>query len=281
VRVPWLEAVLTIGIGLLLYFPLKNRDLGSITWSIGALITVSQLKSEFAIQQEFKQVQQLAETLDLTQSSSVSELRDLYSVYLRITEEEFAPVKNSIVREAMQSLLALANDKVSSPLPSGEYYSWILPMLEKVPSGTTIRAISLMMAAEWDNSPSERKFLESSIAAATRGVEIRRIFVTARATMVSALPNEAIRAHMSRSHPASIRGYFVDVDWLQERDPTLHARLGEGFISFGDHVALVDVFSPNGEARGRVTMNSAELTRLMNVFSQLEVHSEEVAEDFH
>lgn len=279
-RLPWLETVLTAGVGLLLYFPLENPDLGTITWSVGALITVAQLKSESATGKQLAPVRRLAESMDLTQSTDVEQLRNLYQTYLKITEPEFAPLKSGVIQEAAEALAVLANDKISKPLSSGEYYSWLLPMVDSARPGAEIHALSLMMAAEWDDSPSERRFIEASKKAAARGVRVSRIFVTQEATMRASLANEAIKLHLSDEQPENIRGYFVDIDWLTSNDPNLRARLGEGFISFDERVALIDLFSPTGQARGQVNMNPSDLARLTTLYSQLEVHSVELSSGF-
>lgn len=274
VKLLWVEALATFLIGIVLYFPLDNKDLAKITWAIGAILTVSRLAHERKLEKELEPVRKLTEVTDLTQECSVDELRNLQRVYLTITEPEFRPVKDLIVADSLDALMRLANDKISEPLAAGEFYRWLLPMIDKAGSGSRIRALSVMMQTEWDDSPTERRFLESSMAAALRGVTTDRVFVIDESKVPDALKNPAIRVHAQEEEPANFRGHLVGRSYLQRQDANLYARLGDGFIAFDQRVALVDIASPDGLARGQVVMGSAELGRLLRLHEQLLLHSE-------
>jgi hypothetical protein len=273
-KLPWAEALATFLAGIILYFPLDNQDLAKITWAIGAILAVSRLAYERKLAKELEPVLKLTEITDLTQECSVDELRNLQRVYLTITEPEFRPVKDLIVADSLDALMKLANDKISEPLAAGEFYGWLLPMIDKASSGSKIRALSVMMQTEWDDSPTERRFLESSISAARRGVLIDRVFVIDEGSAPDALKSPAIRAHAQEEEPANFRGHLVDRNYLQRQDANLYTRLGDGFIAFDERVALVDIASPDGLARGKVVMGSAELGRLLRLHEQLLLHSE-------
>lgn len=276
-RLPWVEIAITLFTGVLFYFPLKNPDLAKLTWAIGAILASSRVIYEVRLMQELAPVRKLAEVTDLTQQTSIDELRNLQRIYLAITEPEFRHVKDSILAESTDALLQLANEKKSAPLPAGEYYAWLLPMIDGAASGSKIWALSVMMDCEWDDSPTERLFLEKSIAAAKRGVFIERVFVIEEGSLGKALNNPAIRAQAKEEDPQLFRGYLVRRDYLRRQDSLLHGRLGNGFIAFDDRVALIDLESSEGQMRGQVTMNSAEIARLVRLHDQLLLHSEELS----
>lgn len=273
-RLPWVEVLATFLVGIILYFPLNNKDLAKIAWAIGSMLTVSRLVYERKLEEVLAPVRKLTEVTDLAQECSVDELRNLQRVYLTITEPEFRPVKDLIIADSLDALMRLANDKISEPLAAGEFYGWLLPMIDKAKSGSKIRALSVMMQAEWDDSPTERRFLESSVAAAQRGVTIDRVFVIDEDKVSDALKNPAIRVHAQEEGPGNFRGHLVGRNYLKRQDAGLYSRLGDGFIAFDERVALVDIASPDGLARGQVAMGSAELGRLLRLHEQLLLHSE-------
>jgi hypothetical protein len=216
--------------------------------------------------------------MDLTLSCSVVELNAVNQVYTRISEPEFQAVKNNIVREASDSLLKLANDKTSGPLSSGEYYAWLLQIIDSAQPNSAIWALSLMLEYEWDDSPVERRFMQASINAAKRGVHVERIFVMKRDLLAKALANPAIKVQSLEEEPKKFSGLFVDYHYIETHDPGLISRLGLGFIAFDRRVALIDLATPDGQVRGRVTMNAAEISRLATLYEQLKMHSENLSQ---
>jgi hypothetical protein len=129
-----------------------------------------------------------------------------------------------------------------------------------------------MMTCEWDDSAPEQRFVEANLAVATRA-KIDRIFVMPLDQVVAARDNPTIRPHFSDEQPENLRGFFVDADRLHHADRRLAERLGDGFIAFDDRVALIDLHSTDGSARGKVTMRSGDLRRIDRTFSELLVHS--------
>jgi hypothetical protein len=92
-------------------------------------------------------------------------------------------------------------EKTSHELSTGVYYQWLLPALAEAGRGHKIHALSMMMNCEWDDSPVERRFIESNIQAARRGVLIDRIFVMPAAVLAEASRNPAILCHFSNQEP--------------------------------------------------------------------------------
>ena len=254
--------------------------LGIFTWSVGILLALNQMRSEAKAEKQFEHLKKLTEIIDLSADCDIAQLREVIDAYLRIPEPEFLRVKAGILSSTRDELLRLANEKSSGDLSSGPYYRWLLPMLEDAAPGSTIRALSLMMTCEWDDSPSERQFIELNKAAARRGVRVERIFVMPRGQLVQALRNPAVRWHLMEEDPPNLLGYVVDFDWLARNDKPLAAKLGDGFIDFHGaerRVALVDLHSVDGSIRGAVTMLPAQLAKLREIHDTLLVHAEELS----
>jgi len=278
----WIDAILAIVAALIAYFA-HNEELAALFALFGGLIVVSRLIFQNIVAKDTKSIreqiekslaplEQLKRVIDLQQSSRIAEINQLLQLYLSITEKEFRTVKDSILLRTTGKLQRLAVSKVSDDLTTSEYYQWLLPMLADTSAGEKIRAVSIMHLSEWDESPVETQFLQQNIEAAERGVVVERVFVAAKDTLTVAPANPAITLH-SEAVENGLNGYVVEREWLQSHDNDLLKQAGEGMIILGTRVALVDKFTPTGEARGWVTMDSTEIARLIDIFERLKMNS--------
>jgi hypothetical protein len=272
----WVEVILAAILGLVLRL-MGEEQLGHLTWIVGLFLGLSRLTTVRIIRQELATVHKLAKVVDVSKDSAVTSIRDLLALYLQIVEPEFKIVKDGVISDASEKLLALAHEKTSGELATGEYYNWLLPFIERSLPGSRIWAVSMMLDSEWDDSPAERRFLKANIEAAERGVEVDRVFVVPQEIIGPALlANPGINAHLKRGGK-DLKGSLVVRDWLVAHDSALLRDLGDGLIAFDKRVALID-FAKEGEIRGRLTMNEAEITRLMRLFQNLKVHSRDLSE---
>lgn len=254
-----------------------SPEFGAVIWAIGALIAVNEARHEARLSERFETVDKLADVFDLSESCQVSELSNVIATYMAIPEPELARVKNGVISIARDELVKLSTEKSSGELPSGEYYSWLLPMLDDAPSGSKVLALSMMMDCEWDESEPERRFIEKNEAAAERGVTVERIFVATADVMAQALEESpAVQAHLAETQPTGLCGFFVDMNYLEQSDAALLSKLGDGFIDLDGRVALIDLHSVDGTARGKVTMKDATLSTLQDIHDQLSVHAREL-----
>jgi len=122
---------------------------------------------------------------------------------------------------------------------------------------------------EWTDTPDEHEFWRRNKEAAQRGASIERIFVFAPGRLAEARENPAIYGHREGSETGVI-GKVVDRERLEKRAPEAVASAGQGFILIDDEQAIVDVFSPDGFARGYVTFNSAEVSNYIRLFEKFE-----------
>lgn len=271
-RLPIIEIVVTTALFLVLYFPLDRKDLGEIVGVVGILLAVSRLGFQQAVADQLRKVDRLADIIDLHRESQISSIDKMLKSYVAINEAEFRGVKDHIIAEAAEKLHKIAAERKSDELSTGAYYSWLIPILQRVRRGDYVRAVSLMHDIEWDDSEPERKFFEENINIIRRGGHVERVFVMPRAKWEQALRNEKIRAH-ARDSTFGLTGWFVDLDHLQRQDARLLERVGHGFIEISGRVALVDRFSEHGEVRGQVTMEEGDLRRLSKIFDELKVYA--------
>jgi len=270
------EVFVTGAIGILFYWPLDNKVVAWVVWAVGLLfmlsrvLTIHQLRS--SLQRQNDDLNRLAKVIDIRSSCNVDGVSKLLDTYLNITEPEFRRVKDSLVAEALEKLNNLRHERRSGKLVTSEYYEWLLPILDTVGKGNTIKAVSCMFNAEWDDSSAERKFIEGNLAAADKGAMVERVFISTLDTLREAVNNEAISAHcLERYQETKLTGYYVDIEKLKTKEPDLVRMAGDGFIIFNSRVALVDDFDQT--IRGRVTMNESEIHTLERTFDRLRVHA--------
>jgi hypothetical protein len=294
-KLPWIEAIGTALSAGFLYFVLHKSELAEFFAVAGSLLTLGRLayaaelerltstiersildlraSLEHSITDLRGPLDRIREHFDLSSQAHFDMFRDMLQTYSKIIEPEFSKVKDNILSDARSRLMDLANDKKSLILPTTTYYGWLLPMLKNAMPPEGIWALSMMREPEWDDSQPERDFIDFSKGASDRGVPIDRIFVVGRAAVSSALENPAIKFHLHSSKPANLRGYVVEDEVVKASDEELYAILGDGFIAFGERVALVDVFSGKS-ARGYVTMNPVQIARLRDVYDRLRILAE-------
>jgi hypothetical protein len=267
------EIIVGLPLSLILY-ALGLTPVAELTAVLGPALSGSRYLLERRIAAEMAAVHSLAAIIDLEANVQVRELQEMCRVYLEVTEDEFRPVKKQLLLETIERLRRLALQKKSDELSTGEYYNWLLPMIDTAAPGSTIWAVSMMLETEWNDSPYEDKFLALNMAAAKRGVHIERVFVVDHANLQRLATNKGIAAHLKNAS-ALLTPLVVFRDDLAKADPTLVRDLGDGFIAFDDRCALVDMSSPEG-MRGYVTLSPGDLQRLKRKFERLCVHGREL-----
>jgi hypothetical protein len=272
------EVFITALIGILFYWPLKNETIAWVTWVIGLMLMLNRVLGIHQARSSLKDVngylERMAQVTDLRSECNVDPVRKMLEIYLNITEQEFRGVKDGIVAEALVKLNKLRNDKRSEQLATSEYYEWLFPILDGIGKRQTIKAISCMFAAEWDDTPAEQRFFKGNQDAAERGAIGERIFITSPDVLSKVLTNKAVEAHCEeKQKETGLIGYYVEREKLSAKEPDLLKMAGDGFIIFDSRVALIDEFGGDGIVRGRVTMNESEIQGLEKIFQRLKVHA--------
>jgi hypothetical protein len=284
-----------------LTFALKQTEFGVLAWVLGSMLLgnllavqlrqdeeqeagserLAALEAQAAAREQriaakFAPVEKLAEIINLTEDCDVDELRNVVRWYARVDEHEFRQLRDQVVRTARDRLEQLATAKRSHDLPRGEYYDWLLRMLDAARPGSRIAAVSSMMDTEWDDSASERAFVQKTVAAAERGVDVERVFVMRKEIVPEALQRPPIRAHASGEGPEYLRGWLLEREVLRSQDSKLADEVGAGFIMFDERVALIDLDSPEGGPRGYVTLLATDVQRVQTMHRRLKLLADEL-----
>ncbi|MFO0936225.1 MAG: hypothetical protein U0798_06895 [Gemmataceae bacterium] len=166
----------------------------------------------------------------------------------------------------------MAQEKKSDPLTTGDYYTWLLRILEDLKPGSSIWAISMMLECEWDGSVAEERFLELNIQAAKSGVHVKRIFIVKAAQKTNFANNPGVVAHLQNYDLKFLNAMVIEYETLAKLDPNLLKKVGDGFLAFDERVALIDEVAPEGGLRGSVVMMPSEILQLKRIFDSLNIH---------
>ncbi|WP_335986133.1 hypothetical protein [Glycomyces sp. MUSA5-2] len=213
-------------------------------------------------------LRKIADYIEIGPDADYSSLNEVVRRFAAITEPEFSPVKQKIVKDATEQLRLLAINKRSSTLQTGDYYDWLFRQFGTLGNGEYVHAVSMSSDEEWNDSDLERNFLRANIDAAERGVRVERIFIVESKRIAEFLTRSPIDQHTKESE-APLIGYLVKNEEVTKYDPNLLKQIGEGFIDFNGRVGLEDRFDPSGSARGEVTMLDVDLSRMLEIYNKL------------
>ncbi|HBX80053.1 MAG TPA: hypothetical protein DEG88_06340 [Propionibacteriaceae bacterium] len=271
--------VLTAGVGAILFFLLNLRDLGQLAWMIGGLLLYHRAVTDGLFRRDINPLQQtvqdgvqadeaIAEYLNLSTSASETvRLRSAIESYYRIGEPEFRWHKLRSLNEFIRALDTMVLHKHSPTMLTSEYYAWLLPRIEAALPGNRIWAVSRFMDCEWDDSPEEQQFLQANLAAASRGVDVCRLFITTKESWNAAVAaSRPIRSQVE--HP-QLASFFGDIEAIRKRDAGILSLIGDGLIGFDDDVVLQDEHSDDGHARGFISIKQSEVEDLSRAFNSL------------
>jgi hypothetical protein len=272
---PWIETFFAVIVGLI-FLAVGKRELAELTWVIGVALSFTRYAFSKKLEEEMLPLHKLTSVMDLQRQMSVSQFQEMIRIYLEITEPEFRRVKDTIITEAIERLSELAQQKTSDQLATGDYYNWLLPIIQSTLHGSSMWAVSMMLSIEWDDSPAEQSFLRLNLDAAQRGVFVERIFVVPQSVIPNLYSIKAIREQLDNAGDY-LKPLVVEREFLEAHDPQLLKQLGDGLIAFDSRVALIDTLTPEG-IRGYVTMNPGRITRLRRMFENLRVHARPLSE---
>lgn len=194
------------------------------------------------------------------------ELRQAVDTYFRIPDAVLGWHKRRAVTELQRSLQLMLVQGRSPTMLTAEYYSWLLPQIEKTKPGAHIWAVSRMMDCEWDSSPEEIGFLQLNIDAALRGVKVTRLFITSPEVWQEACKTGPVADQINT---AGIEVYFGDESAIRRRDAKILDVIGDGLIAFDEQAMLIDEHSTDGTARGYVSVGPSEIQRQLECFNSL------------
>lgn len=200
------------------------------------------------------------ETIPMKRLGSPCEIAD--DIYLMLTRHKYTN-GSSLVSDG--GYLSMDSQSRTEDLDSGKFYKILDKFFSETKSGSKMWITSTMMENEWNESPAEKKFIQSNFDAADRGVEIERIFLFNKQDAESFQDNPYIQQYLSSD---KIKTNFVDLTELKETHPKLLDIIKNGWIGIDDYALLVDLPS-DGTSRGYVTFNKQEIQNAKTCFEKL------------
>lgn len=200
------------------------------------------------------------ETIPMKRLGSPFEIAD--DIYLMLTRHKYTN-GSSLVSDG--GYLSMDSQSRTEDLDSGKFYKILDKFFSETKQGSKMWITSTMMENEWNESPAEKKFIQSNFDAANRGVEIERIFLFNKEDAEAFQKNPYIQRYLSSD---KIISKFVDLNELKEKNPKLLDIIKNGWIGIDDYALLVDLPS-DGTSRGYVTFNKQEIKNAKTCFEEL------------
>ena len=184
-------------------------------------------------------------------------------IYLMLTRHKYTN-GSSLISDG--GYLSVDSQSRTEDLDSGKFYQILDKYFTETDAGSKIWVTSTMMENEWNESPAERKFIQSNFDAADRGVEVKWIYIFKKSDAKKVAPNSYIKRYLASN---KIKALFVDIDLLTKSYPKLLETVKNGFNLIDDSALLVDLPS-DGSSRGYVTLNKMEIKKAKECFEELE-----------
>ncbi len=183
-------------------------------------------------------------------------------IYLMLTRHKYTN-GSSLVSDG--GYLSMDSQSRTEDLDSGKFYKILEKYFSETKKGSKMWIISTMMENEWNEGPAERRFIQSNFDAASRGVEIERIFIFNKKDASKFKSNPYIKRYLSSD---KIVSNFVDLQEIKDMNPKLLDIIKNGWIGIDDYALLVDLPS-DGTSRGYVTLNKMEIKKAKECFIEL------------
>ncbi len=184
-------------------------------------------------------------------------------IYLMLTRHKYTN-GSSLVSDG--GYLSMDSQSRTEDLDSGKFYKILDRYFSDTKKGSRMWITSTMMENEWNEEPSERKFIQSNFDAADRGVDIERIFIFNKKDAEKYKNNPYIKRYLASN---LIKSKFVDLENLKKSNSALLDTVGNGWIGIDNYALLVDLPS-DGSSRGYVTLNKMKIKKARETFKKLQ-----------
>lgn len=203
-----------------------------------------------------------------------NKLTKFVEMYSKIEQSLFLQKRDEIVRKAFNELHLLYHHNYTSTLSESEFYDRCEQLMKSASSGSSIKAISVMLKCEWNDSAEETQFWKANLDAVNRRVTLERIFIIKKNESHRILKIPQIKNHLNNL--GFLKSYIIEKEKLSKIDPKLLASVGDGFLLF-DKTALLDK-DPETGSRGFLVTDEDELSQLNNLFDRLKNHTVDLEE---
>lgn len=249
----------------------------------GAMLSISRHQIEAKISARMREVERLAELVDISNEVSHEELRELVGLYQRIADPNFMTVKQDIVRRAKRELAPMAFERESPPLSASVYTRAETERLTayRGKRGVRVRALATLFEGDFDAEPTaeEEGFITANVELAKSGVDFERLFLMRSEAYAEAISRKSVAIHAGDR--AELKGRVVFLEALRANDPALLRRAGDGFLIFGTDVGFVDRPTEDKFERGVIVTNPDRLSSMQQLYDDLVIYSYALSTTIH
>lgn len=273
----WILTVIEVFIltvmGLIINQDPSNRSLAEVFAAISFIIVISRVINSIdtttLVSEKFDElenpIRNLTSVADVSASSGIDDIRKLLSIYIAIVNPQLRSIKESILQRTIRELEQLNYEQRTPILDEPDFYKWLYTEFENARS--TIHIVSMDEELEWTDTPEERKFYRINVETAQRGVELIRVFVFTQSRFEKARKNTAIYGHRKGSDTKLV-GKYVNRERFTRQAPGAIEDASQGFIVIDQRMVIIDVFSEDGQARGYITFNPADVAKYEALYNK-------------
>lgn len=206
-----------------------------------------------------------------------SKIQNLIEHYDKISTPFLSEKRDDIIEDAINSLYFLHRYNIATDeLNSKNYYDLLHLIISKTPAGGEIKALSVMLKSEWDDSKDERLFWQDNQEAVKRRVNLERIFIVNRneAHRLKTIPQIKNHIYMEERY-RYIHSYVVEKEVLQQNSPLLIEQAGNGFIMIKspiDKIVLLDEM-PESEKRAIPVLDNQLIEEITATFINIKKYA--------
>lgn len=200
-------------------------------------------------------------------------LQKLITLFNEINAPVLINRRDSIIVNAVNSLYFLQRYTLApDDLNNKNFYDLLHIIISNTHIGAEINALSVMLKGEWDDSEDEKKFWRDNQDAVKRRVNLERIFIVNKneAHRLKNIPQIKNHIFLERQYN-NIHSYVVEKEILQQKDPFLLERAGNGFIMIDskyDKIVLLDEM-PESERRAKPVLDNQIIEEIATTFNNI------------
>ncbi len=215
-------------------------------------------------------------------SESIKKIKKLYDE----TDKPFQIAgRDSIISDTYNSLFFLSKYNLTpDQLKKDDFYYLLHKIISPTQPNEDIKALSVMLKSEWDDSDDEKEFWRDNQEAVRRGVLLERIFIVDKdkSHRLKTIPQIKNHVELEESFD-NIHSYVVERENLQRNAPHLLERAGNGFILINanpDPILFLDN-KTEYEQRAKPVLDINEISKTIKLFNELKNHAMPLREYLH
>lgn len=213
-----------------------------------------------------------------------SKIEDLIHLYKDINKPFQINMRDNIIYDAINSLFFLSKYNVSpNELNSRNFYELLHVVISETYAGSNIKALSIMLKGEWDDSENEKNFWNDNQQAVKRNVKLERIFIVSKKAAHRLKTNFQIKNHIAlENRYTNFHSYIVEKEVLQLQNPVLLELVKNGFIMIDsptNKIVLLDE-TPESDCDRRATpiIDNQKIDEITSIFNEIKKYSKSLKE---